>query len=79
MSLLGNYEGLSFPFSVKMRFLSVSFLLLLAGGTWCDDEVADLDGAESQSYGYGYGTKVQDKYSVATGKKSFDKPSQNEV
>lgn len=30
-------------------------------------EKTDLEGAESQSYGFGYGTKVQDKYSVATG------------
>ena len=28
----------------------------------------DLEGAESQSFGYGYGTKVEDQYSTATGK-----------
>ena len=30
-------------------------------------ESTDLEGSESQSFGYGYGTKVADKYSVATG------------
>ena len=33
-------------------------------------EKTDLEGAESQSYGFGYGTKVADKYGVSTGKAS---------
>ena len=33
-----------------------------------EDAKTDLEGAESQSFGYGYGTKVQDAHSVATGK-----------
>ena len=57
-----------------MRLLKVMtfavFLIAASEGSAGDAiAVEDLDAAESQSYGYGYGTKVQDKYSVATGRK----------
>ena len=46
--------------------LLLALPLLLASAA--EESKDDLETAESQSYGFGYGTKVQDKYSVATGK-----------
>ena len=47
----------------------VLLIPLLAASVWAAEESkTDLETAESQSYGFGYGTKVQDEYSVATGR-----------
>ncbi len=51
---------------MKTTTLSVICVVLVASSTLADQD-PDLEGAESQSFGYGYGTKVQDAHSVATG------------